>query len=91
MQVHVASTPETNTILVKDVSASSLPFIQTIIPKVAREIYLSPRILGSLVSGTQHLFQKYEEGTVPAGTWTQFHVSLMPPRAQIQQTVPQSP
>lgn len=35
MQVHVASTPETNTILVKDVSASSLPFIQTIIPKVA--------------------------------------------------------
>jgi hypothetical protein len=30
----------------------------------------TPRILGSLVSRTQHLFQKYPEGLVPAGTET---------------------
>ena len=31
----------------------------------------TPRILGSLVSSTQHLFQKNREGPVPAGTGTQ--------------------
>jgi hypothetical protein len=42
----------------------------------------TPRILGSLVSGTQHLFQNNLESLVPAGTGTQeIHPTSIHPRA----------
>jgi hypothetical protein len=64
----------------------------------------TPRILGSLVNGTQHVFQNNQKGPVPAGTGTEetlltrlaagvllIGASTTPPWVQTQRTVPQSP
>ena len=60
-----------------------------------------PRILGSLVCETQHLFQQNQRCLGPAGTQTQepwptissssFWLAPVPPWARTQQTVPRSP